>query len=387
LNRSYADATPEDRSEFAPPGCAAIPAGRRRLFAAVTVFLAVALALLLAEAAVRLFDLPPKPLPALHVPTYRLSDNPRLRYEYRPGYSPDDEPYAENHRGFSINADGFRDRHYPQAKPPDTLRIVAIGDSVTAGNGIADVANTYPKRLEEILNRDRADGRRVEVLNLGVGGYEPLQEAELLRVKGIGYDPDLAIILLCANDLSWNADGEVYARLVARMDDAQRDFAARMARRGGDLQRRLLSKSRLPFFLYCRLRVRGGASPGANAPPADLEGNPLEKAFPLLDRIRRQHDLDVRVFVLPAFDRPFSDYAHQETFHDEVARVAAAHPEVPAIDLLEDFRRLNEPAGTFAQPDGLHPNEHGHNALARIIAQRLGPPWRDAPTAPEKNIP
>jgi hypothetical protein len=122
---------------------------------------------------VRVADVAPRPLEPLHVPNYQISDNPVIGYEYRPGYGPTDEPFDSSHRGYSINRAGFRDHEYPLEKPPGVYRILVLGDSTTAGNGIANLDRTYTKVLEKILNED--GDRKFEVLNMGVGGYHTMQ--------------------------------------------------------------------------------------------------------------------------------------------------------------------------------------------------------------------
>ena len=65
------------------------------------------------------------------------------------------------------NADGFRDRDFPRERRRGRQRILAVGDSFTFGDGIEDVAKTWPKVLEASL-RSRGPARRV--FNLGIPG-------------------------------------------------------------------------------------------------------------------------------------------------------------------------------------------------------------------------
>jgi hypothetical protein len=67
----------------------------------------------------------------------------------------------------SINSHGHRDREYSEAKPPDTYRIVMLGDSTTFGWGVP-AEQTVAKILESELNKVPVPGyRRVEVINAG----------------------------------------------------------------------------------------------------------------------------------------------------------------------------------------------------------------------------
>jgi lysophospholipase L1-like esterase len=101
--------------------------------------------------------------------------------------------------GYAINADGFRDRRYRRPKPAGVYRIIVIGDSIAFGYGVEE-ADTFPKVLEArlaMLNPSLT----VEVMNLGVGGYNPYTEAALLADVGIAYEPDLVLVQFCVNDL------------------------------------------------------------------------------------------------------------------------------------------------------------------------------------------
>lgn len=74
-----------------------------------------------------------------------------------------------------VNALGFRGVDVPERKPPDTDRIVMLGDSFTMGKGVSDT-ETFSFLLERALNRlGRGSARpHVEVLNGGVDSYAPV---------------------------------------------------------------------------------------------------------------------------------------------------------------------------------------------------------------------
>ena len=80
---------------------------------------------------------------------------------------------------YRINSDGFRDRRYARPKPTSVFRVLVLGDSITFGYGV-EQAESYPKLLESEL-AEVARSVPVEVLNLGVGGYNPYNELERLN--------------------------------------------------------------------------------------------------------------------------------------------------------------------------------------------------------------
>ncbi len=121
------------------------------------------------------------------------SPNDSLRYVLNPG--------AQDHgleHPITINSLGFRDREYELAKPEGVQRIVALGDSITFGLGL-DFDEVWPKVLEVKLGES---GRKVEVLNLGVSGYDTGQEVAFLEYRGLDLDPDIVVLAYCVNDVA-----------------------------------------------------------------------------------------------------------------------------------------------------------------------------------------
>lgn len=110
--------------------------------------------------------------------------------------TPKSEGYAWN-TNIKINSYGFRDHEYSLAKQSSTIRIVAIGDSITFGNFLP-LSQTFSKQLERLFAPNEAT---VEVLNLGLGGYNTLQEASTLEHLGLQFEPDLVIVGYCINDI------------------------------------------------------------------------------------------------------------------------------------------------------------------------------------------
>lgn len=80
-------------------------------------------------------------------------------------------------------------------KRPGTFRIIALGDSLTYGYGIAE-QDTYPRVLERLLN----ETFRVEVLNLGVPAAQSEDIYRILQQKLPLLRPDLVIYGMCLND-------------------------------------------------------------------------------------------------------------------------------------------------------------------------------------------
>ena len=98
----------------------------------------------------------------------------------------------------SSNSRGVRGVAEHEPGPhPGRLRIVALGDSFTFGEGVGD-EQTYPQRLQELL------GGGAEVVNLGVHGYGHDQMLLRLREEGLRYQPDLVLLGFYVDDAARN---------------------------------------------------------------------------------------------------------------------------------------------------------------------------------------
>ena len=93
-----------------------------------------------------------------------------------------------------MNSRGWRDAEHALAKPPGTLRIVALGDSITFGQAV-----DYGQRFTEVIE-EKLDG--VEVINLAVTGHGTDQELRIFEEEGRLYAPDLVLLnVFVGNDL------------------------------------------------------------------------------------------------------------------------------------------------------------------------------------------
>ncbi len=103
---------------------------------------------------------------------------------------------------YYINDDGIHgEKNYSVEKPKDIFRIITLGDSFTFGLFV-DTADSWPRRLEALLNTNDCS-KKIEIINLGMGGYDVRYEQERLIQKGLKYHPDLVLWLLKDDDFLW----------------------------------------------------------------------------------------------------------------------------------------------------------------------------------------
>lgn len=85
----------------------------------------------------------------------------------------------------------------PGPKAADEYRILSLGESTTAAVRLPLEAN-----YSSVLQRELPvlEGRRVRVVNAGVGGYTVAQGHTLLELHGLDLEPDLVLTYFGHND-------------------------------------------------------------------------------------------------------------------------------------------------------------------------------------------
>ncbi|HVP39740.1 MAG TPA: SGNH/GDSL hydrolase family protein, partial [Candidatus Saccharimonadales bacterium] len=166
---------------------------RRVILPLVGVFVAVIVALGIAEVALRVFHLAPSSgvatvdaadfarLPGIFAPNQhvRVTDIPALPY------------------WVTIDSLGFRGPDFPRVKPAGEFRLLFIGDSETFGDFVDD-ASTLPAQLERAL---QASCGPVRVINGGLGGSTITEELQLAR-RGEAVTPDMVLLEFTENDVA-----------------------------------------------------------------------------------------------------------------------------------------------------------------------------------------
>ncbi|HEX3034009.1 MAG TPA: hypothetical protein VHT73_02615 [Thermodesulfobacteriota bacterium] len=90
-----------------------------------------------------------------------------------------------------INSHGFRDKERSHEKKKGVFRILVLGDSMTEALQIP-LEQSYPYILETMLNSE--SGKRFEVVNLAVSGFNTAQEYLMFKYYGLKYQPDFVIL-------------------------------------------------------------------------------------------------------------------------------------------------------------------------------------------------
>lgn len=126
--------------------------------------------------------------------------DPELHYVHRPGAVRTLASAGRPEDLIRIDAHGFHDDEFPRHKPAGELRGLMLGDSVTMGFGVT-YAETFSKKLEDLLaERDGRHGSH-QIVNAGVHGYSTFQERVTLE-RNLDLEPDFVAVGFCMNDVT-----------------------------------------------------------------------------------------------------------------------------------------------------------------------------------------
>jgi hypothetical protein len=263
------------------------------------------------------------------------------------------------------NADGFRDHEFARERVPGTQRILAVGDSFTFGDGVEDVAKTWPKVLEAQLN---AAGIRSEVFNLGIPGTNTAFQRRKLDAVGWSLNPDRVILAFVLNDPEPPGANTVLvpARLnppllpIGGLDTAltrgSRAYAWMRGRRNALWERFGWKES---YADYVRSLYRPG--PDWDAWVREAKG---------LCEDARARGVTLTVVMFPMMHDLESDpFRPERVAAAKVWKDAGAH----VVDLSPAFR--GRPSSELCvSPTDAHPNETGHRLAGEYLAGMLGSP-------------
>ncbi len=146
---------------------------------------------------------------------------------------------------YRTNRMGFRDEDHALAKPAGVFRILILGGSLGEGNGVRE-----EDRWSFLLRQGLPE--KVEVINLGVRGYDILQQYRQFILLGQAFQPDCVIQILGASNFNAAADAIVDQTNRFRPDFEIKDghirFAAAPDGRPVPLQRWSIIKQLKGFF-------------------------------------------------------------------------------------------------------------------------------------------
>ena len=277
-----------------------------------------------------------------------------------------------------LNSLDLRDREIGP-KPPDELRVLALGDSFTYGLGVEE-PQTFVRRTESLL-RDRAREAvlpaAVRVINGGVGGG-PFRQEKWLREVGLGLAPDLVVhAFFIGND--------VYDALAWQKTRGASEQPGRGWR--GSLRQSVLLDwtwarlTRLPVldrWLFDRgLRYQDYGLHLRDMPQVERQGWELVRGVLKQEiRLLRERDVPLLVMIIPSSAQVrYGDQRPPEQDNELPNRILEeflTEQGAPFLDLLPRIEQQPEKDGFYYTLD-LHWTSRGHRFAAEVLAETLWP--------------
>jgi lysophospholipase L1-like esterase len=302
--------------------------------------------------------------------------DPRLFWRFHPGL--DVEESSDRMIDVRTNSLGLRGGEIAPRKSSGTLRILALGDSCTFGQG-ARTDEAYPERLRQILAGRRPD-LTIEVLNAGVPGYSSYQTRRQLEGEGFALEPDVVVIAVGFNDT-----GD--ARPTKR-----RSFAGQLLLSDAEYARAVERSNRFGVLrLAYRLRGTSGGgdddaeSGGPIDKPRVAAGEYRSNLEAMIDASRARGILPVMLvwpYRYQAAGLPSAGRWEAVTAYQGIARDVARARGIPLVDGVDLVRARED---YFF--DSVHFNPAGYAAVAQALADALSlhPPL--GPAQPPSDVP
>jgi lysophospholipase L1-like esterase len=202
------------------------------------------------------------------------------------------------------------------------VRIVALGDSITKASNLPD-ERSYRKLVEREL-RERT-GREIRVINAGVNSDITTLALERIERDVLSHQPHIVTVMFGVNDAGFFRPDGPPADTPRVAEDEFRENLLQIVR---------------------RIRESG-------AIPVLVTHLPMSPSYPLAD--------------LPAYVENGLNYLVDR--YAEIVRQVASEMVVSLIDTHRYFS--DHPETQEYLPDGIHPNEKGHEVIASLFVPVL----------------
>lgn len=247
------------------------------------------------------------------------------------------------------NSFGLRDYEYNIEKPEGKKRIIFLGDSFTLGWGVP-LETLFSKQIERMLNKR---GNNYEVINMGAGNYNSTMETELFKLKGLGLNPDLVILMYFINDV------EPVPRKISTPEYIVKKHSYFFA---------------FLFDRYVKLRLRFDrdfewskyySSLYSVENLKSLASN--KESIKELIRLCKKNNIKLLIVNIPEL-RVLREYPF--SFATEYIKGLAEETNVPFLDLLPSFAG-HEPESLWTNLEDPHANAKANSITAQVIYKKI----------------
>jgi lysophospholipase L1-like esterase len=284
--------------------------------------------------------------------------------EKRQGYADPELIFAfrkgEKYHGVPINSLGYRDREVNPQKADGAMRVVCMGDSVTAQGNPG-----YCGYLHEMLKATPPTNQPWEAFNMAVYGYSSVQGLRVFQLQTRNLAPDIVTLFYGWND-HW-----------PEMQKDRDRMSRKMSKLYGTIYEQLQDK--LSFKLLHNLIIHGDMGsrirnePGFRVPPEEYK-NTLKRfveeirnvgAEPLIITAPRRD-------VFPSKKRYSELNIDYNEVHDEYVEYTleiSKNENVEVLDLHKIFSVAEY--DVFFSADGIHFNQEGLNEIAILLYDKI----------------
>ena len=274
-----------------------------------------------------------------------------------------------DHKPVHINSHGTRGAEFTAAKPPQTIRILSLGDSRTFGWGLTE-AETYSALLQKHLQEQVGPAKKIEVINAGVNAWGYPQMATFFRESGLAWQPDFVIV----------AEGNLSTQFSEKADPR---FVKQMASRVR--LKNFLRRFALYHFVV-EVKLRGIYEvQRAKFIPVDPAQDKMfkEQQQKDPDAVFRNAMQDVCSVALSNHVQPVLLYIPAEfqlgaptstNAFGNIRRVKTdlhLQRNIPLLDLTADFAPRAK--DLYLEGDPIHPNASGNEIMGRRLFETVGP--------------
>ena len=315
------------------------------------------------------------PPPAVFVYPQEFYDiDPEIGYMLRPLQT------AFTHdRPVRTSSLGLRDREIAPDPTPGTIRVLALGDSQTFGNGLAG-SDTWPRQLERTLNETAPN--RWEVVNAGVPGTDTWQHEILLRRLLKATRPHVVVLAFYVNDVAprWNLRG----MNTSGQTNTWKKRVTYLLKRSAVLT--VIYHRLLPAWYAWQhgqgLSTEDAVLAGSHDEPAERGWRQVDQSLGVMSELCRAREMVFVVAILPRRDQVSGD-RFWRAYNDRVRAIAEAHG-IRVVDLLTSLSEAYRVRG-----DALFITWDGHNSAAanQVIAESLSPVLEDLVSQGERRHP
>lgn len=278
--------------------------------------------------------------------------------------------YYKSHHLFKAERNNIRFRGRDiHVRIDDTFRVIVLGDSLTWGQGILPFTSRFPE-LAETLFEKRYPGTDIEVINLGIPGYNLRDHLHMLPFV-MQLKPDFVLYQWYVNDMEEKVDIPEFHALTLIPNPKWHE--------------KLMKHSVTYILLYRtwnQLRTAIGLQKSYTEYLVNKLGDPKNKASVWADKTLHKlitslenSGIDVGIILFPQCRSKMSEY--ELAFLHERVLSECRHDQITCLDLRNAYSAFDNDMKALRASflDG-HPSKTAHRIAAEKIVDVFGPEWQ-----------